>query len=338
VKRARIAASCVTLMAAAYAQPLAAQAPVKLPDPINFYVGYPPGGSFDVSARLVTRFVGKYLPGKPNIVVKYMPGGGTRVLSGYLFSAAKRDGSEFGQLHSGVLFKELFTGEREQMIPTQFLYVGSLTSERQSCMVWHTVPVQTLEDARKRDLAMGVADPVGTTAIGMRVLNKLVGTRLKPIAGYPGGSEQNLAIERGELDGRCWNWGTAKSTKADWIADKKVRYFVQMSLTQNPELPDVPLIMDLLTNDQDRAAVAVIFDDQEIGFPFALPPGVSPEIVAAFRAAFDATTKDPEFLHDAKLANVDIDPVTGQRVQTLIENAYASPAAVVERARDLMWK
>ena len=316
----------------------AALAQVKLPNPITFYVGYSPGGSFDATARLVSKYLGRYLPGEPNVLVKYMPGGGTRVLAGYLFSAAKRDGSEFGQLHSGVLFKELFTGENQQFAATQFSYIGSLTAEREGCFVWHSVPIANLEEARSRELAMGVTDPVGTDVVGMRIANKLLGTKFKPIPGYVGGAGQNLAIERGELDGRCWDWSTAKSTKADWIRDHKIRYLLQMSLTKNPELPDVPFMLDLISNEPDREAVKLAFADQETGYPLALPPQVPAAILAAFRDAFDKTMRDPGFLQDAATLKLDIDPVPGSRVQQLIVSAYGAPDAVVERARNLMWK
>ncbi|HWG05428.1 MAG TPA: hypothetical protein VG271_10480 [Beijerinckiaceae bacterium] len=315
-----------------------AQAQVKLPSQITFFVGYSPGGSFDVSARLVSKYLGRYLPGNPNILVRYMPGGGTRVLAGYLFSAAKRDGSEFGQLHSGVLFKELLTGEKQQIVPSDLSYIGSLTAEREGCFVWRNVPVNNLDEAKTREIAMSVADPAGTDVVGMHIANKLLGTRFKPIPGYPGGVEQNLAIEQGEVDGRCWDWSTAISTKSDWIRDKKVRYLLQISLTKNPELPDVPFMLDLLTNDADRDAVKLAFADQGTGYPLALPPQVPVPITAAFRDAFDKTMRDPDFLHEAAALKLDIDPVAGDRVQHLVVSAYDAPPSVVERARDLMWQ
>jgi tripartite-type tricarboxylate transporter receptor subunit TctC len=316
----------------------AALAQVKLPNPITFYVGYSPGGSFDATARIVSKYLGHYLPGQPNVLVKYMPGGGTRVLAGYLFSAAKHDGSEFGQLHSGVLFKELFTGEKQQIVPGEFSYIGSLTAEREGCFVWHAVAAKDLDGARARELAMGVSDPVGTDVVGMRIANKLLGTKFKPIPGYVGGTGQNLAIERGELDGRCWDWSTAKSTKADWIRDHKIRYLLQMSLTKNPELPDVPFMLDLISNASDREAVKLAFADQETGYPLALPPQVPAAILSAFRDAFEKTMRDPDFLQDARMLKLDIDPVSGGRVQQLVVSAYGAPDAVVERARNLMWK
>ena len=317
---------------------LACQAQVKLPSQITFFVGYSPGGSFDVTARLVSKYLGQYLPGKPNILVRYMPGGGTRVLAGYLFSAAKRDGSEFGQLHSGVLFKELFTGEKQPVRPGEFSYIGSLTPERQGCLVWHAVPVHNLDEARSRDIEMAVSDPVGTSVVDMHIANRLLGTRFKPVPGYAGGAEQNLAMERGEVDGRCLDWSTAITTRPDWIRDDKVRYLLQISRTKNLQLANVPFIMDLISNDADRDAVNLAYTDQETGYPLTLPPQTPDETVAAFREAFDKTMRDADFLKEAAAVKLDIDPVAGGAVQQLVLSAYGAPETIVARARDLMWQ
>jgi tripartite-type tricarboxylate transporter receptor subunit TctC len=312
------------------------EAPTRFPNPITLYVGYAPGGSFDITARLIGKYIGRYLPSQPTVLVSYKPGSGTRVLAGYLYSAAKRDGSEFGQLNSGILFKQLLSGETEQFVAPQFSYIGSTSSERGTCFIRSVIPVTNLEGAKSRELAMGASDPLGADAVGMRVANRLLGTKFKPIPGYPGGTEQNLAIARGELDGRCTTWNGIKLERPDWIAKNEVRSLLQTSLTPNPDLPGVPLMRDLVTNDRDKAAVSLIASGQEIGFPFVLPPNVPAKIINVFRDAFTRTTRNPEFLAEARAIELEVDPVSGDRAQELVNSAYTAPKNVVDRARNLM--
>ena len=314
--------------------PAAAQA--KLPDQISMYVGYPPGGSFDSYVRTMARTLPKYLPGTPTIVVKYMPGGGSRKLAEYLDTKGAKDGSEFGQLNRSILFNELLTGQKEETDARRFAFVGSPSDESLYCFVWHGSSVKSLDDARKRDVPLGATNPTGNEVMVMAVANRLLGTRFKPIAGYQGGSEQNLAIERGEIEGRCWPWGTAMATKSDWIKDGKTRPLLQASLTRNPNIPDVPLLNEVVADATDKEALKVVFADQQIGHPVVLPPATPAPILAVFREAFDKTMKDADFLAEADKAKLNIAPLQGAAIESLMAGVYGQPPTVIERARTLI--
>lgn len=322
-------------LAAVFALVLAASAQAKDLDQLSMYVGYPPGGSFDAYVRTMAKHLTRHLPGNPTIIVKYMPGGGSRKLADYLYKVAAKDGSEFGQLNRSILFTELLTGEKEVTDVRELAYIGSPTSESQNCVVWHGSSIQTLDDARNRDVPISVTGPASSDIIALTVANKLIGTRFKPISGYQGGSEQNLAMERGETDGRCWTYGTALASRSDWVRDKKVRFIFQASITKHPDLPDVPLLIDRVTDPLDREALKLVFADQETGHPIVAPPGTDPAMVAKLQQAFEGIMKDPAFLADAETAKLTIAPISGARLEEIVRAAYAQPKQVIDRARSL---
>jgi tripartite-type tricarboxylate transporter receptor subunit TctC len=303
---------------------------------LTMYVGYPPGGSFDSYVRTIAKHLTGHLPGAPNIIVKYIPGGGSRKLAEYLATVAPKDGSEFGQLNRSILFNELLTGEKEDTDPSRFAFIGSPSDESQNCVVWAASPIKSLDDAKKQEVMMSVTGAASADVAALVMANKVLGTKFKPVPGYQGGAEQNLAIERGEVAGRCWTWGTAMATKSDWVKDGKLRFLFQASLKGSPHLPGVPVFGDLVKDPIDRQALAVVFADQEIGHPIVAPPGTALDAVAALRNAFAATMKDPAFRADAASAKLEINPISGDEIATMVRDVHAAPKPVIDRARNLI--
>ena len=170
-----------------------------------------------------------------------------------------------------------------------------------------------------------------------RVLNGVLGTKMKIVSGYPGGNDVVLAMERGELQGRCgWSWSSVKATHGAWITEKKVNVLVQLSLQKHPELPDVPLVTDLAKTDEQRQILRLIFARQIMGRPFLAPPGLTPERVETLRKAFMDTMTDPAFLADAEKSQLEVNPVSGEDVQKLVAEVYRTPPEVAKKAAQVL--
>ncbi len=302
---------------------------------ITVYVGYSPGGGYDTYARTVARQIGKHIPGEPTIIVKNRPGAGSMTLTNELYNALPQDGTAVGIIGRGMAMEPLFGSDLAKFEPAKFNWIGSANNEVSICVSWHTSKVKTWEDMQTIPMFVGGTGAGADTDTFPRVMNNLLGTKLKLITGYPGGNDVLLAMERGEVEGRCgYSWSSAKSRKADWLKEGKMNILIQMSTGKHPDLPDVPFIMDLAKNDADRAALELIYARQEFGRPFVAPPNVPADRVAALRAAFMATMADPDFVADAKKQDLEIAPIGGERIGELIANIYNAPADVVRRAKE----
>lgn len=302
---------------------------------VTVYVGYSPGGGYDTYARTVARQIGKHIPGQPTVIVKNRPGAGSMTLANELYNALPQDGTAFGIIGRGIPMEPLFGSDLAKFEPAKFGWIGSANNEVSICVSWHTSPVKTWEDMRTIPMFVGGTGSGADTDTFPRVMNNLLDTKLKLITGYPGGNDVLLAMERGEVEGRCgYSWSSAKSRKADWLKEGKMNVLIQMSTQKHADLPDVPLIMDVAKNEADRAALELIFARQEFGRPFLAPPNVPADRLEALRAAFMATMADPDFLADAKKQDLEIAPVGGKRIGELIANIYKAPADVVQRAKE----
>src|SRR3712207_5304322 len=267
---------------------------------IDMIISFTAGGGYDAYARLVARYMGEHIPGKPRIVPRNMPGGGGRVAGNYLFNVAAKDGTVIAVMDQSLPLEQAMGDKTIQFDATKFTWIGNPAAENNTTVTWHTSPVKTIEDAKKQEIPIG-ATGNNTSAQFPKAMNALIGTKFKLVFGYPGGNDINLAMEREEVAGRGSNsWGSWKGTKPDWIRDKKINILVQIGLQKTEDLPDVPLLMDLASNPDDRAVLKLLSSPTTIGRPILAPPGVPAERVKALRAAFDATMKDPAFLEDAK--------------------------------------
>ena len=301
---------------------------------ITMVVGYTAGGGYDLYARALARHMGRHIPGNPGFVVNNMPGAGSLTAANYLYNVAPKDGTVIGTIGRGLAMEPLIGKSNVQFDSRRFTWIGSGTNEISVCAVSSTSPVKTWEDVMTTPITVGGegsgSDP-DTFSILMR---NLFGAKLQLVTGYPGGAEITLAIERGEVDGRCgWSLSSIKATRPDWLKEKKLNILLQMSLERNPELPDVPAVLEKAKDDRQRSILKLVFSRQLMGRPFLGPPGIPEDRKQALRKAFDDTMKDPEFLKEAKTAALEINPVSGAEVDRLIAELYATPKEVVEQAR-----
>lgn len=300
---------------------------------IQLLVGYSTGGGYDTYARALARYMGKYIPGNPTLVPQNMPGAGSLKLMNYLYAVAPKDGTVFGTIGRGIALEPLLAGEGVRFDPNQMNWIGSITNEVSICVSWYTSPIKTFADVLQNELIVGGTGPGADTDMFPKVLNHLLGTKFKLITGYPGGSDALLAMERGEVAGRCgWSYSSLQATRPTWVKEGKIHILAQIAMQKHPDLPDVPLVMDYAKSDQQRAALKLILAQQLMARPFVLPPGVPPERVEALRTAFDQAVKDPDFLAEAKQSELEVNPSTGAEVQALLKEIYASPEEIVQLA------
>ena len=304
---------------------------------VDLYIGYSAGGGYDLYARLLARHMGKYLPGNPTVVPKNMEGAGSLRLANWLYNVAPKDGSAFGMIGRGTGFDPLLGHKAAQFDATRFTWIGSMNNEVSICVAWHTTGVTKFEDMLTKQLVVGGTSAAADTDQFPRVTNGVLGTKMRVITGYPGGNEVGLAMERGEVQGRCgWSWSSVKSTRPEWIGDKRINILVQLALSKHPDLPDVPLIIDLAKDDEQRQILRVIFARQVMGRPLLAPPDVPADRAEALRKAFMETMQDKDFLADADRAQMEITPVPGADIQALVKELYSLPAAVAQKAAALV--
>jgi tripartite-type tricarboxylate transporter receptor subunit TctC len=299
---------------------------------VDVYIGTSVGGGYDTYARLLSRHIGKYIPGNPNVVPRNMEGGGGMRLANYLYNAANKDGATFGIFNRGVGFDQLLGSKSPQFEATKFSWVGSTNNEISVCVVWHTAGVTNWEQVRTQEVVVGASGPAADTFQFPKIANAVLGTKFKIISGYPGGNDIDIAMERGEVQGRCgWSWTAVKVTHQPWLDQKKINILFQMALSKHADLPNVPLIVDLAKTDEERAIFKMIFARQVMAWPFAAPPGVPKDRADALRKAFMDTMKDKDFLAEANKGNLDINPVSGDEIQKLVVDIYSTPAAIVQK-------
>jgi tripartite-type tricarboxylate transporter receptor subunit TctC len=302
--------------------------------PFEVIVGYDTGGGYDIYARALARHIGKHLPGNPTVIVKNMPGAQTRTAANYIYNIAPKDGTVIATVARGLPTEELLGSGGIRFESTKFNWIGSMNNEVSVGVAWHTSPVQTFEDTKKREMIVGgIADSV----LFVQVMNAILGTKFKTITGYKSGGEIGLAMQRGEVEGRMgWSWSSIESMNPEWVREGKIRNLVQFSTSKHADLPNVPLVTELTTNPDDRALLELVFSRQVIGRPFIAPPGLDAETVRILRKAFDDTIKDPEFQAEMKKANLEVNAISGEEVQKLIERLFKTPPAVLERAKQII--
>jgi tripartite-type tricarboxylate transporter receptor subunit TctC len=335
-RRAVFAAGCVSLWFAlltpARADPVEDFYKGKT---ISLYIGTTAGGGYDVYARIVARFLGAHIPGKPVIVPRNMPGAGSRTAAGYVANVVAPDGLSLEASEQALTLEQALGDGAMQFDMAKFNWIGSPNADNKTVTTWQTSGVKTIEEAKTRDVVMGATSDTTSTQY-LRAMNALIGTRFKIIHGYPGGNEVNLAMEKGEVDGRgSASWALWKS-KPDLLRDHKLNVLVQIGFNKAPELPDVPLLMDLAGNPDDHAVLRLLSAPSAIGHPIVTSPGVPMERVKALREAFEATMKDPAFIEEAKRAKLDIDPVLGGALAKIAADILSSPQPIKDRLASII--
>jgi tripartite-type tricarboxylate transporter receptor subunit TctC len=335
IMRARLVLSLIALVL-----PLAADARA---DPVaeffrgrnvTLIIGYSAGGGYDAYARTVARHLGRHIPGNPAVIPQNMPGAGSLRSANFLYNVAPRDGTAIGHFSRGLAMEPLIGTSATQFDARKFTWLGSGTDEVSICMTWHTSPVKSWNDMLTLPFTVGGEGSGSDPDIFSAVVRNAFGVKLKLVSGYPGSAEVALAIERGEVDGRCgWSWSSLKLLKPNWIANKQINLITQLALKKSPELPDVPLILDFTTTDRQRQILKLVLSRQSMARPFAAPADLPAERKAALRKAFDATMADPEFLAEAKQRGLEVNPVGGAAIDKLVGEPYQTPSDIVAEVR-----
>lgn len=302
---------------------------------VTMIVGYSAGGGYDIYARSVARHMDKHIPGAPKIVVTNMPGAGSIVALNNLYNIAPKDGTAMATFGRGLVMEPLVGASKVQYDATKLTWIGSASSELSVCAVTQKAKVKTFEDTLQHETAVGGEGSGSDPDTYASLVRSLFGSKMKIVTGYPGGNDMTLAIERGELDGRCgWSWGSIRATRPDWIAGAgKLNILLQMTLERHPDLPNVRTVLEMAQTPQDREVVKLIVSRQTVARPFAAPPNIPEDRKIALRRAFDATMKDPAFLAEAKQLSLEVDPVSGEEVDKLVHELYRSAPDVVARAK-----
>jgi tripartite-type tricarboxylate transporter receptor subunit TctC len=326
---------CAVLLAAVPAQADSAQDFFKNRR-LTMLVGYGAGAGYDVYARGLVRHYEKHIPGNPKFIVKNMPGASSLKMLNYLAKVSPRDGSEMGAPARGLFMEPLYGNTRATYDGREFSFIGSIGKETPLCFTWHTSGVSTIQQAMKQEVVVGAGGGPSSSNIFPRVLNGIINTKFKIISGYKGSGAIGLAMERGEVQGYCsFGWTSMKSARGDWIKKRQVNILLQVAITKNPELPNVPLVTDLVKSDEDLAALKLVFSDTEMARPINGPKDVPKDRLKVLRDAFQATMKDPVFRADAAKHGLEVDPISGEAIEKIIAGIYATPKKVVERVNQL---
>ena len=304
---------------------------------IDLWVGYSPGGGYDIYARTIARHMGRHIPGNPEIVVKNRPGAGSLLLMNEVYNTLPKDGTAFATVGRGIPQAGLLGNDQAKFDPAKFTWIGSANNEVSICVAWHTSGVTKVEELFTKGLIVGGTGPDADTDAFPKVMNNLLGTKLRLITGYPGGNDVLLAMERGEVNGRCgYSWSSATVAKADWLKEKKMIVLAQMSTAKHPDIPNVPLITDLAKDQKTKDAMNFIFSRQAWGRPYVAPPGVPAERAKALQDAFMAMFKDPKFIEESSKQDLETNPISGSEIARLIAASANAPKEVIAMAKDAL--
>jgi tripartite-type tricarboxylate transporter receptor subunit TctC len=299
---------------------------------ITIYVGAPPGGGFDLNARVVARHLGEHIPGHPAVIVSDMPAAHGITSANFLYNTAPRDGTALGALLPYTTQYQVQGIEGIEYDSPRFGWIGSIAPSNEVMYVWHTVPVYGIEDLKKRETILAVYGPVETFA---RLLTAVAGARFKLVKGYQGTNDAHLAMERGEVEAALSSLPLLRASRPDWLKNKLIRIFFYQGFSRNPDLPDVPASIELGKTDAERDVLAFFVNNSTIGRSFAAPPDLAADVLATLRTAFDATMKDEQFLEDCRQTKFDVNPRPGVDLQRIVERMIAINPYTRTRVREI---
>ncbi|MBX9759959.1 MAG: hypothetical protein K2Y29_14370 [Beijerinckiaceae bacterium] len=308
---------------------------------ISVNIGFSAGGGFDLYARTVTRHMMRHVPGAPKVVARQMPGAGSFRAAQFMATAAPQDGTQLATVGQSIPLQQAMQDPNATFDVRKFAWIGNPINGVSTIGFWSESGVRTLEDARSRELTVGATGHNVTMQYPLGV-NELLGTKFKVILGYPGGNDIELAMERREVDGKGqFSWSTLKSTKRDWLRDRKVNLILQLGSRKEPEISqymgyDVPLASEIVKTEEDRMVIDLLTSGEVVGRPLLTTPGVPAERVNALRRAFDATMKDAELLSEAEKLGLEIDPINGEDLQAAVERILSAKPAAVERLQAIL--
>lgn len=338
-KESRVIMGLTALLAGAgivMAGPAAAQAPTYQGKTVRMIIPSGAGGGYDTYARVLSAHLDKHLPGKPTIVNQNMPGASGMIATNWAATdAAPKDGSVLVATYNALLMEPLFNNAKAQFDPRKFEWIGSIGKQQQICVTWHSSPIKQIAQAKDREVIVSATGATGNSATMPKMLNALLGTKFKVVTGYTT-TESRLAVERGEAEGICGlSYSTLKASNADWIINNRINVLVQTGSAPQQGLEKVPLLIDLVSDSDSKKVLEMLAFPEEAGRPFFMPAGTPKEYVEVMRKAFDATLKDPAFLAEAERARLEVDPVTGAQMEKMLNKAYETPKALIERAAKL---
>jgi tripartite-type tricarboxylate transporter receptor subunit TctC len=304
---------------------------------IKLVIGSNSGGAYDFYGRLLAAHLGRHIPGNPTIVPSNMPGASGIQSAAYLYQIAPKDGSVIGLFNQSMGQRQMLEPDAVRFDTATFNWLGAMTTTTNVFITWHASGVKTLEDAKTKTVVMGALSSDGGNSVYPQLLNAFLGTRFKVVLGYQGGNTIQLAMERGEVDGRAAVvWSGLKAGWPQWIANRKINIIVQIGLNKEPDLPDVPLLIDLAKTPVEQAIFRFVSSDSAMGFPVVAPPGIPAERVAALRKAFLSTLADPDLIADAEKRGLPIRAVPGSDVQKVIDMLIATPTDVISTIKRVM--
>jgi len=322
------------LAAALAYSPAAADEPFYKGKTISLIIGSNASGGYDTYGRLLARHMGKHIPGHPNFVVQNMPGAGGLRSANHLYNVAAKDGTVMGIFDQAVFLDQLLGAATLRGDVTKFNWIGRLIGNSAVLFAWHTAKVKTAADALVHELI--VAAPGSSSRLNWTALNALAGTRLKLLTGYEGPATAKIAMERGEVEALSLPWSVLQAENPEWLRDKKINLILQTGIEKNRTLPDLPRMVDLARNENDRKVLEIFATSSVVGRSFVAPPGVPKERVDELRAAFAAMVQDADFLADIAKLNFDLEAMSGEDLQAFIGKDY--PPALIERAREIARK
>lgn len=303
---------------------------------VNLIIGLNPGGGYDVYARLLGRHWGKHLPGNPQVIPRTMHGAGSRIAAGHIFNVAPKDGTSVGAVVNGLPFEALFTDDKLNFDPVKFTWVGNINKEVNLLVVSKRSNIESMQDLLAgKELVVASSGGAGSANTMPRILNTLLGTRIKIISGYKSSADGFLAMQRGEVDGRGMYWSSLLATQKELYDSGELRILVQIGLDKHPDLKTTPLVLDMAKTPEDRRLMELLFASLTIGRPILAPPDLPKERVEDLQKSFDATVADPELLAEARKLGLEVTPMSGPEVDRIIKDLYRSPPHIVARAKKL---
>jgi tripartite-type tricarboxylate transporter receptor subunit TctC len=311
---------------------------------INVIVGSSAGGGYDIYARLLARHMPRHIPGSPAMVVSNMAGAGSNAAAAHVYNVAPKDGTVIGALQNSAVLDSLLDAllgdtKRLRHDATKFVHLGSATIDHYVCIARADAVVKSFKDLLTQELIIGASQPGTSTRDFPAMLNNMTGTRFRLVSGYPGTREITLAIEKNEVKGLCgFSWSSLQAQRPDWIKSGFIRVLVQEHDMGHPDISKmgVPLAVDFAKTPENRRVMELIYSSETFGRPYMMSPGVPAERVAALRQAFMTAMRDPELLAEAGRIGLVIDPISGEELQALAEKIFATPATVVEKAKQAL--
>jgi tripartite-type tricarboxylate transporter receptor subunit TctC len=332
MQHAQQLAIAVVLAVAAPSAAHAEAAPFYQGKQITIMVGFTTGGTYDATARLFARHLGKHLPGNPSVIVRNMPGSGSLVATLHLYNAAPKDGTTLGVVGGGVVLEPLLGNAQAAYDARRLNWIGGRTKDNIVCATWNKVPVRTMADVAQRETVVGATGPGSRTLTHPRAFNELLGTKFKIVSGYPGGNEITLAVERGEVEGYCgWTVGSIVNRASNWLHDGTLTLLAQFTR----DLPNVPVARDMVPTETGKRAIDFLSADVVLAWPLVAPPDLPAERVEELRTGFLAMMNDPDLRAEAAKLKLETDPVRGREMQDLVAQLYGSPPDVIELVKKI---